>query len=150
MVRQAKIEAAYRVVNRAGTSWIFLCLAVWLCCGCGSGGLPRHPVEGVVRVDGQAAERVVIQFQHADETLTNDDRFPVALSDAEGRFVLGEKAKVAGAVAGQYRVTFNWLTTDGLDATDRFEGKYADRESTSFQVTVPLTEPLVFELKTGK
>lgn len=118
--------------------------------GCGQGGLPRHPVEGVVRVDGQAAERVVIQFQHADETLTNDDRFPVALSDAEGRFVLGEKAKVAGAVAGQYRVTFNWLTTDGLDATDRFEGKYADRESTSFQVTVPLTEPLVFELKTGK
>jgi hypothetical protein len=118
--------------------------------GCGADGLPRHPVQGVVRVDGQAAERVVIQFQHEDETLKNDDRFPVALSDAEGRFVLGQQAKVAGAVAGQYRVAFNWLTTDGLDATDRFEGRYADMESTSFQVTVPLTEPLVFELKSGK
>jgi hypothetical protein len=127
-----------------------VCLGMIAVSGCGQGGLPRHPVEGVVRVDGQAAERVVIQFQHVDEKLKNDDRFPVALSDAEGRFVLGQQAKAAGAVAGQYRVTFNWLTTDGLDATDRLQGKYADVETTTFQVTVPLAEPLAFDLTRGK
>ena len=125
------------------------CFALTLCLlGCGEGGAERYAVEGLVRVDGRVAERVVIQFEHLDVELKNDDRFPVAISDAEGRFVLGQKARLPGAVAGQYRVTFNWLTSDGLEATDRFEGQYADVDKSTFQVTVPLTEPLIFDLKT--
>lgn len=118
--------------------------------GCQESGLPRHAVQGQVRVDGQAAERVVIQFHHENPELTNDDRFPVAISDAEGQFVMGALATKPGVVAGTYKVTFNWLSSDGLDAVDRLSGKYADPQTSTFEVNVPLESDLDFEITLSK
>ena len=101
-------------------------------------------------MDGQAAERVVIQFHHENAELTNDDRFPVAISDAEGRFVMGALATKPGVVAGTYKVTFNWLSSHGLEAVDRLSGKYAAPQTSTFEVKVPLESDLDFDITLSK
>lgn len=122
---------------------LFFALLIWGC----SGNQPiRHEVSGTVLVDGQPAERVVVQFQLQDVESNSEDRFPVGYTDAEGRFLIGEKSARRGAIAGRYLVSFVWLSSGELDAVDQFEGRYSTAGSTEFEVIVPVAEPIVFEL----
>lgn len=114
--------------------------------GCSDPAKQRFPVAGLVTIDGQPAERVLVQFQSLDTEIADDDRYPVAITDSMGRFRLGEKAAKSGAVAGQYQVSFNWLSSDRLDAFDKLKGKYADPAKSDFKVTVPVEAELSFEL----
>jgi hypothetical protein len=106
---------------------------------------------GIVRVDGNPAERVVVQFDNLDPGASGDDRYPVGITDSEGRFRIGEKSLKAGAIEGSYRVMFSWLSSPDLDAVDRFGGAYADPKMPDIQVVkVPTTGELTFDLKMPK
>jgi len=118
--------------------------------GCGDGGPPRHTVIGQVLVDGRPAERVMVQLQHIDRSVEGDDRYPVALTTEDGRFVIGDDSGNPGVLAGDYKITFAWLSSSGLDAVDIFEGAYSDPKSTTFTLRVPQDEEATFNLKSKK
>ena len=115
--------------------------------GCDRQGPMQHPVQGQVVIDGLPAERVMVQFHHDDRAIASVDRYPVALTDANGNFYLGDQSQVAGAVEGTYHVTFSWLSSGDLDALDKLQGEYADLARSAFIVKVPLAEPLIFKLQ---
>ncbi|MEZ6077651.1 MAG: hypothetical protein R3C09_14695 [Pirellulaceae bacterium] len=115
--------------------------------GCERQGSERYPVKGQIIIDGLPAERVMVQFHLDASDIDSGDRYPVALTDANGNFSLGDQSQVAGAVEGTYHVTFSWLSSADLDAVDKLKGKYAALERSAFSVKVPLEEPLRFELK---
>jgi hypothetical protein len=129
--------------------WIGLGLAIALV-GCGPVGPLRHEVQGEVLVDGQPAERVMVQFHAVNEELQGDDRYPVAITDAQGKFRINDGAHHPGAIEGLYRVTFSWLSSPGLDAVDKFKGAYAEVESSKYEVEVPPARELSFSLQTPR
>lgn len=130
-----------------GLGWL---LTLILAGGCGSAetGPTKYPVQGEVRINGQAAERVAITFHHADAAITGNLRYPTAVTDATGRFEVSSEGDRDGAVAGRYRVTFAWLSSPELDAFDQLQGAFSDPNKSQFEATVPLEQEagLVFSL----
>jgi hypothetical protein len=126
--------------------WLGLCLGLVLA-GCGPTGPVRHEVIGIVLVDGKPTERVMVQFHAAPEQLQGDDRYPVAITDAQGQFRINEGAVQPGALQGRYQVTFSWLSSPGLDAVDKFKGALADVRKSKFEVDVPHVGELKFSLQ---
>lgn len=118
--------------------------------GCGESGPDRYEVTGRVLVDGRPAERVMVQLHHQDGSVEGNDRYPLALTGADGRFTIGEASQAAGAIAGKYRVTFSWLSSSGLDAVDLFEGAYADVKTSAYTLEVPSEDELKYELRSTK
>lgn len=126
--------------------------------GCGRDDSFRVPIDGLVRVDGEPAERVLVQLHYLEPgdaaaegvEVAGNDQYPSALTDGSGRFRIGGNGQ-AGVLPGRYVVTFTWLSSDGLDAKDKFEGRLADAERSPHQVVVrqDLVEPLEFELSGG-
>jgi hypothetical protein len=125
-------------------------VSLLLLSGCGGGGPQRHVVAGKVLVDGQPAERVMVQLQHTDASIEGDDRYPVTLTAADGGFSIGGDSGNPGALAGEYKVTFAWLSSSDLDAVDIFNGAYADPKSTSFTIQVPPDTNLIYNLQNKK
>jgi hypothetical protein len=120
--------------------WTLL-LTVCVASGCGGdGGLERFPLEGVVTVNGAPAERVVVLLHHSDESTPGNYRYPTAVTNADGTFKISSIGEADGAVKGNYKVTFTWLSSDGLDSIDMFGGSLGDPKSSSFEVTVPVPE----------
>jgi hypothetical protein len=129
--------------------WVGICLGLVIA-GCGPTGPVRHEVIGIVLVDGKPAERVMVQFHAANEQLQGDDRYPVAITDAQGRFRINEGAVQPGALEGRYQVTFSWLSSPGLDAVDKLKGALADVGKSKYTVDVPLVDELTFSLQSPK
>jgi|GEM_PF-2250634 len=127
--------------------------------GCSSGdGVERHGFSGVVTVDGEPADRMIVQLTHQGPAVDDRDRYASSHSDANGEFVFGEFAdgtpsRFPGVPAGEYAVTFSWLSSDELEAVDKLNGKFADSNTTQHRVTVPVdpsAAPLRFELITKR
>jgi len=118
-----------------------------LLCGCGGSpsGPVKYPVEGVVRINGQPAERMAVTLHHEDETVEGNLRYPTAVTDPEGRFVVSSESDRDGAVAGRYRVTFVWLSSSELDAFDQLQGAFSDPRRSRFTVTVPVEQAVGLE-----
>jgi hypothetical protein len=106
--------------------------------GCGGrDGPPLHPVSGVVRVNGQPAERVTVNFHRTDQAVTGNAAHPNAITDADGRFRMSTDREGDGAAAGEYVVTFTWQSDpDSERAKDLFAGKYRNPKTSKFRATV--------------
>jgi hypothetical protein len=116
-------------------------------CGKQETGPEKFQVTGVVSVNGQPAERVAVTLHHPDESLAANLRYPTGVTDADGRFTLSSQADNDGAVEGEYRVTFTWLSSSGLDAFDMFGGGLSVPAQSEHTVAVPLSdEGLEFKL----
>jgi hypothetical protein len=127
--------------------------------GCSSGdGIERHHLSGVVTVDGNPADRMIVQLTQQGASVDDRERYVSSHSNADGEFAFGDFAdgtpsRFPALPAGEYAVTFSWLSSDGLDAIDRLNGKFADANSTRYRVTVPFDSsaaPLRFELITKR
>lgn len=105
--------------------------------GCSSDYKPGYaPVSGQVRINGEPAEGVVVRFHNVDSAVEGDARYPVAKTDAEGRFMLTTSKDAAGALIGKYQVTFEWMSSNELNAVDRFKGRLARVESSTHEVEI--------------
>lgn len=127
-----------------------VCLTLILQQGCSPNGPKRNAVTGRVLVDGIPAERVVVQFSCQDVAgVTGDDKYPSALTDSNGQFVLGKGSRLGGAVDGEYVVTFSWMSGPELEAVDKFKGKLGDPSKSKYRVRVPddTRKPLEFRLE---
>lgn len=131
---------------------LVVCLSAASCCltACSPVGPPRYEVTGIVLVDGKPAERVLVQFHSTNEQLQGDDRYPVAVTNAQGQFRLNEGSQQAGVLEGKYRVTFSWLSSPNLDAVDKFKGAFANDSKSKYVVDVPVSSVLEFSLQTPK
>jgi hypothetical protein len=69
--------------------------------GCGKSGPEIAPVTGIVTVDGQPMENVDIVFQPEDSGVGSPS---YARTGKDGRFTLGYKRGVEGALVGWHRV----------------------------------------------
>lgn len=127
--------------------------------GCSSGdGVERHSFSGVVTVDGQPAERMIVQLTQQGPAVDDSERYASSHSNTNGEFAFGEFAdgkpsRFPAVPKGEYTVTFAWLSSDGLDAIDKLNGKFADSNSTQYRVTVSVDSsgpPLRFELATKR
>jgi hypothetical protein len=133
--------AKSRVAQYQWMSLWTLLLTVCTSLGCGGdGGLERFPLEGKVTVNGVPGERVVVLLHHTDESTPGNYRYPTAVTNAEGTFRISSIGEADGAVKGRYKVTFTWLSSDGLDSIDMFGGSLGDPKSSSFEVTVPVAQ----------
>ncbi|AWM39998.1 hypothetical protein GobsT_15970 [Gemmata obscuriglobus] len=116
----------------------YVLIAVWACSalGCGSSGPEKFPVIGTVTVNGKPAPLVRVQFRHADQSLPGNLKTPVGMTDESGTFHLSTTGDKDGAVAGEYTVTFEWMSGNDLGAWDKLGGKFAKPETSTFKVRV--------------
>lgn len=113
--------------------------AVLLAAGCGRDGPVKHAVTGTVLVNGQPAGRVNVCLRHTDESVTGNARSPVSVTDESGRFTLSTDGAADGAVAGEYLVTFFWMSSnDPVGSYDRFGGAFGDQKTSRHRITVPV------------
>ncbi len=116
-------------------------LPILLASGCGKSGPDKHPVTGTVLVNGQPAGRVNVCLRHTDESVTGNARNPVAVTDENGRFTLSSDGAGDGTVAGEYMVTFFWMSSnDPNSAYDRFGGAFGDFKTSRYRVKVPVPD----------
>lgn len=107
--------------------------------GCGSPDGPRkYPVRGVVEINGSPAQQVAVTFHHEQTETPGNLRYPSAVTDANGKFVLSSEGDRDGAVEGKYKVTFAWMSSPELDAFDMLGGKFSKPESSQFTAQVPV------------
>lgn len=134
----------YRRWTRTSALLVLMFLA-----GCrGSGGPAKHPVKGSVRVNGQPAALVRVQFLHKDQTLPGNLKSPVGMTDEAGAFHLSTTGDKDGAVEGEYTVTFEWMSGNDLSAFDKLGGRFADEKTTKYKarVNVGANQLELFEL----
>ncbi len=107
-------------------------------CGASMEGPQKYPVSGTVLINGQPREQVAVQFHHLDDSVSGNLRFPTAVTDTSGRFELSSTGDRDGAVAGDYVVTFAWLSSADIDARDLLGGALSKPEASEFRVSVPI------------
>jgi hypothetical protein len=114
-------------------------LAGLLLAGCGGGiddGLVKHPVTGVVRVDGQPEAGVRVRlFRQGTAGDSNADT-PVGVTDDQGRFALSTNGERDGAVEGTYKVTFFWPDSNGPGGKNQLDGEAGNPRTTPYAVSV--------------
>ncbi|MBP3953749.1 hypothetical protein J8F10_00340 [Gemmata sp. G18] len=136
-------------MNRLLSAAVF-CTALTTLIGCGGReGPPLYPVSGIVRVNGQPAERVTVNFQRTDPAATGNAAHPSGVTDADGRFRMSTNKEGDGAAEGEYVVTFTWQSDpDSEKAADLFSGKYRAPKTSKFRAKVGTgpTELEPFEL----
>ncbi len=129
----------------------FLCLLGAGFAGCSSEptGPEKFPVDGVVIVNGEPADRVAVTFHHGDASLPSNLQFATAVTDPDGRFELSTQSERDGAIRGTYRVTFAWMSSPDLDGYDMLGGAFADASQSQFTVDVPddTGEPITLSLE---
>jgi hypothetical protein len=95
------------------------CAALALVAGCSSSSRKIVPVSGVVTVDGNPAENLIVSFQPiADEGDSNPGRGSSAVTDSHGRFRLVYDGQKPGALAGKHRVRIFPQMTGGAPAEE--------------------------------
>jgi hypothetical protein len=72
----------------------------------------RYPVSGVVTLDGTQAALTVVRFQPANGN-KDPRRAGMGVTDATGRFTIGESGKNTGLPTGEYKVTFSQTLVNG-------------------------------------
>lgn len=128
-----------------GAGWVAFVLVAAGCRDARQGPerLPTVPVNGTVTVDGGPAAQLTVKL-HSLATPQGEAEIyaakPSGLTDAEGRFALSTYEQGDGVAAGEYAVTFEWLTFNLLQNSyggpDKLKGKYADPKTTGFKVTI--------------
>ncbi|MBU6172829.1 MAG: hypothetical protein KGQ60_03450 [Planctomycetes bacterium] len=107
--------------------------------GCQPSEQKRHPIRGLIRVNGVPAERMIVQMHCVNpSSKEGNDRYPSALTGPDGRFEIGKGSERLGALEGEYIVTFSWLSGPELGATDKLGGRFADPKSSKYRIEVPV------------
>lgn len=118
-----------------------LILLAGLVIGCGQApyddGLTKHQVTGVVTVNGQPLERVVVRFRNTDSSVSGNAAEPTGSTDAEGKFSLSTSGDHDGAVAGEYVVTFLRSSADFTSGKDLFRNRFTNPAKSKYKITVP-------------
>jgi hypothetical protein len=118
-----------------GTQWLAIAMLMVIA-GCGQ-GVKKYKVTGQVFVNGEPAGGMMIRFLSSNETLSGQDKQPVAVSGPDGRFELSSFGGNDGAVDGDYVVTFFWPTNILTMTTDRMQGLHVDPKTSKHTVTIP-------------
>lgn len=125
----------------SATYRIALLLLIGFLAGCGKApyddGLTKHQVTGVVTVNGQPLDRVVVRFRNTNSTVTGNAAEPTGSTDAEGKFALSTSGDQDGAVAGEYVVTFLRSSADFTSGKDLFRNRYINPAKSKYTITVP-------------
>jgi hypothetical protein len=115
---------------------VFLALVALAGCS-GDQGPPLYQTTGVVRINGQPAERVTVNFQRTDAAVGGNAAHPGAVTDASGQFRMSTNKEGDGAAEGEYVVTFTWQSDpDSEKAKDLFGGKYRVPKTSTFRAKV--------------
>lgn len=122
----------------------FLVLSVsFASVGCGGGdGLQLVPATGVVTFEGKPIEKINVMF----EPVSQEGLIAEGTSDADGKFELKTRMPGDGAMPGEYKVSFKYIS-DVIPDMPGFEGgvkpepspipeKYADANESGFTATV--------------
>ncbi len=104
--------------------------------GCQTNGPRLYPVTGQVTVNGQPIALIRVQFRHTDQSLPGNLKMPVGITDASGMFALSTFGDNDGAVEGEYVVTFEWLSSNDLGAWDKFGGRFANPNRSTFKIRI--------------
>jgi hypothetical protein len=133
---------------------VVCCTLAMLCSACGSGHKPVYPVNGEVRVNGQAPVHAQVGFFPVNDA-TPDAVHPIGQVDEQGRFTLTSYAKGDGAPEGEYRVTVSWYLASGrpnddAPALNYLPATYSRPDSTPLHAVVSKggVQLQPFELKT--
>jgi hypothetical protein len=112
------------------------------CSSCGSSnGL--YSVSGKVLYKGEPAKDALVYFHRKGATDRLQEHIPQGVVGEDGTFTLASPAG-AGALPGEYAVLIEWKEgagktrgrSPGLNAPDRFRGRYMNPNSPAFQVEV--------------
>ncbi len=118
--------------------------------GCGGWEPPQpqnrvetFPVTGQVHVDGNPVAQIAVRL-HPVGSEKNSLPTASGFTDEEGRFSIGTYESGGGAPAGTYVITFQWGQVNLLTGRyegDKFRGRYADPEKSTFRVVVEKGKP---------
>lgn len=134
------VQTALMYVPRT-TQVLPLLLALFLGCSDGPRGGPRietHPITGVVTVDGQPAQNLLVRCHPVEgsDISTNISGF----TGPDGSFSIGTYESGDGAPEGSYALTFQWgqwsMSGRYEEEDDRLKGKYADPETSDWTAVV--------------
>ena len=116
--------------------------------------VPTVPVRGLVTVNGLPAADLTVRLHALDGPEGEAGVYtahPYAQTDGDGTFELSTYEQGDGVAAGTYAVTFEWLTYNALQNTygkpDRLGGRYADPETTGYEITVTGDEETGIDLE---
>ena len=112
-----------------------------ICAGCGGNGY--YPVSGKVLHDGAPAVGAVVYFHRKGEIDRLQEHILQGVVGEDGTFTLVSPAG-AGARPGDYAVLIEWKKaagvqrgrSPGLDAPDRFQGRFMNINNPVFQAEV--------------
>jgi hypothetical protein len=106
-----------------------------------------YPVRGKVLYRGEPAVGAAVYFHRKDVADPLQEQILQGIVEQDGTFELAG-ANGKGALPGEYSVLIEWKQGPGIDAPDRFQGKYLDLNNPSFMAQVkPTTNELpVFEI----
>lgn len=143
-------------MNRRG--WLSAAMTgAFLIAGCGAAGdgLEKHKVWGRVKINGKPTPMVVVNFQNVRTDVPGRNaRYPVGVTDEFGNFHLSTNGNGDGALAGEYVVTFEWLSANDASAKDLLEGRYSNPKTSKYQVRVEPgpnnLEPFELEVEDSK
>jgi hypothetical protein len=96
----------------------------------------KSSVRGQVLVNGRGVELINVQFHAVESSRPGNDRYPTAVTNADGSFEMSSQGHKDGVVPGDYVVTFTWLSGREL-GQDLLQGKLANPATSKFKVTIP-------------
>lgn len=130
---------------------VFLSLVVLLpvalagCSGPDRNWKETIPVSGIVMVDGEAAEGVMINFHPSGGMDTEQPTETKGLSSKDGSFKASTYEMGDGAPEGQYQVTFAWPKLDKISMSfsgDKLKGRYSKPAKSEFKIDVVSGQPV--------
>jgi hypothetical protein len=112
---------------------------------------PTYPVKGRVLVDGEPAEDVTVRFRSLDDP---DDELvrPMAITDANGWFLVTTYKVNDGMPAGSYAVSIVWLPKGfrgPIERGNKLPARYSKPETSEIKVQIAAGENVLptFELE---
>jgi hypothetical protein len=134
-------------------------VCLFVCIGCGEGGLPVHAVEGIITLDGEPLVDATITLYPIDAT----GNLGYANTDAEGHYKISAHGGAAqgGTTLGTYKIALNKIVPDGRVPTReeeadpnfdarRFAGLERVRDLVPKKYQSPETSELEITVEKGK